>query len=355
MSDISRQNRVKVGISIGDINGIGQEVILKTFMDSRMMEVCSPMIYGSSKVLSYHKKALELDNFTFNTIRDFSETGNKKLNLINCWDEDTKVEMGQATETGGKYALKSLEALCDDVMSDSMDVIVTAPINKHTIRKAGFEFAGHTEYLAKKFDSSDSLMMLVNENLRVALVTTHLPLSRVVGAINTDVIIHKLHILNESLKNDFNIQKPKIAVLGLNPHAGDDGTIGDEEIRIIAPAIKSANEQKIFATGPFGADAFFGAGTFKKYDAVLAMYHDQGLAPFKALAFGTGVNFTAGLPIVRTSPDHGTGFDIAGKGEADETSFRNAVYLACDIFKNRTANLGLKENPLAVSSKSRDH
>ncbi|MBT8195791.1 MAG: 4-hydroxythreonine-4-phosphate dehydrogenase PdxA, partial [Bacteroidia bacterium] len=328
MSDISRQNRVKVGISIGDINGIGQEVILKTFMDSRMMEVCSPMIYGSSKVLSYHKKALELDNFTFNTIRDFSETGNKKLNLINCWDEDTKVEMGQATETGGKYALKSLEALCDDVMSDSMDVIVTAPINKHTIRKAGFEFAGHTEYLAKKFDSSDSLMMLVNENLRVALVTTHLPLSRVVGAINTDVIIHKLHILNESLKNDFNIQKPKIAVLGLNPHAGDDGTIGDEEIRIIAPAIKSANEQKIFATGPFGADAFFGAGTFKKYDAVLAMYHDQGLAPFKALAFGTGVNFTAGLPIVRTSPDHGTGFDIAGKGEADETSFRNAVYLA---------------------------
>lgn len=355
MSENKKESRVRVGISCGDINGIGHEVIIKTFMDSRMMEVCSPMIYGSSKVLSYHKKTLGFENFTFNTIRDFSETGNKKLNLINCWDEDTKVDLGVPNETGGKYALKSLEALCDDMMAETMDVIVTAPINKHTIKQAGFEFEGHTEYLAKKFHTSDSLMMLVADNLRVALVTTHIPVSRIVGAINTDVIIHKLHLLNESLKNDFNIQKPKIAVLGLNPHASDEGTIGDEEKRIIIPAINSANEQKIFATGPFGADAFFGANMYKKFDAVLAMYHDQGLAPFKALAFGTGVNFTAGLPIIRTSPDHGTGFDIAGKGIADESSFRNAVYLACDIFRNRSTNQELKENPLVISAKSRDH
>ncbi|MEO5570693.1 MAG: 4-hydroxythreonine-4-phosphate dehydrogenase PdxA [Bacteroidia bacterium] len=346
--------KIKVGITIGDPNGIGLEVILKTFSDPVMLQVCTPIIYGSSKVLSFHRKALGINEFNYSTIRYHSEINSKKVNLINCWEEEVKIELGKPSETGGKYAFKSLEAGCKDLAEKKIDVLVTAPIDKKTIQQEGFNFAGHTEYLGTFFNANNYLMMMVNENLHVSFVTGHIPLKNVASEITADKIIAKLGIMNQSLKRDFGIRKPRIAVLSLNPHAGDNGLIGKEEEEIINPAIKKAYDDGILAIGTYSADGFFGSSTFKKFDAILAMYHDQGLVPFKTLSFTSGVNFTAGLPVVRTSPDHGVAYDIAGKNIASESSFREAIYVACDIFNKRKAYDTANSNPLKFSKLGAD-
>lgn len=342
----SEHNLVKVGITMGDINGVGPEVIIKTFLDNRMMQVCTPVVYGSSKVASFYRKQLNTGEFTFNIIKDASQATNKNPNMINVWDEETKVDVGESTELGGKKALQSLQAVVVDLKAGKLDAMVTAPINKNNIQSAEFKFPGHTEFLAEYFGPNKYLMLLVNGNLRVGTVTGHIPLSEVSKAISKEKIIEKAEILNQSLIKDFCIRKPKIAILGLNPHAGDNGLLGKEEIEIISPAVNQLREKGILAFGPYAADGFFGSGAFENYDGVLAMYHDQGLAPFKAMSFSSGVNFTAGLPIVRTSPDHGTAYDIAGKNIASENSFREAIYLACDIVKKRKLFAEINANPL---------
>jgi 4-hydroxythreonine-4-phosphate dehydrogenase len=346
--------KVKVGITIGDPNGIGLEVILKTFLDPAMLQVCTPVLYGSAKVLSFHRRVLGINEFNYSTIRYHSEINSKKLNLINCWEEEVKIELGKPSEIGGKYAFKSLEAACKDLAENKIDVLVTAPIDKKTIQQEGFNFPGHTEYLAKYFNSSDYLMMMVNDTLRVSFVTGHIPLKNVANQITAEKIISKLGIMNKSLKRDFGIRKPKIAVLSLNPHAGDNGLIGKEEEEIIKPVIKKAFDDGLMVTGPYSADGFFGSSAFKKFDGILCMYHDQGLVPFKALSFTSGVNFTAGLPVVRTSPDHGVGYDIAGKNIASESSFREAVYVACDVFNKRRDYDIANANPLKFSKLGSD-
>lgn len=339
-------NLVKIGITMGDINGVGPEVIIKTFLDNRMMQVCTPVVYGSSKTASFYRKQLNTGEFTFNIIKDASQATNKNANMINVWDEETKVDVGESTELGGAKALQSLQAVVADLKAGKLDAMVTAPINKNNIQSAEFKFPGHTEFLAEYFGTNKYLMLLVNGSLRVGTVTGHIPLSEVSKAISKEKIIEKAEILNQSLIKDFCIRKPKIAILGLNPHAGDNGLLGKEEIEIISPAVNQLREKGILAFGPYAADGFFGSGAFENYDGILAMYHDQGLAPFKAMSFSSGVNFTAGLPIVRTSPDHGTAYDIAGKNLASENSFREAIYLACDIVKNRKLFQEVTENPL---------
>ncbi|POY34753.1 4-hydroxythreonine-4-phosphate dehydrogenase PdxA [Solitalea longa] len=342
------QKKIKVGISIGDINGIGIEVILKSLLDNRILEHCIPIVYGSVKITSFHRKALNIQDFSFNIIQSTDQANPKRANLINCWDEEVKIDIGQQTENGGKYAFRSLEAATNDLLEGKLDALVTAPINKHNIQQEGFDFPGHTEYLQQKAGNDESLMFLVSDDLRVGVVTGHIPVKDVAGAITVEKILAKLRLMDKSLRKDFWIEKPKIAVLGLNPHAGDDGLIGDEEINTIIPAIEEARKEKILALGPYPADGFFGKGLHNQFDAVLAMYHDQGLVAFKALSFGTGVNFTAGLPFVRTSPDHGTGYDIAGKNQANETSFRKAIYTAIDVVRKRRETAELLENPLKV-------
>lgn len=342
----SDPNLVKIGVTMGDINGVGPEVIIKTFLDNRMMQVCTPVVYGSSKVASFYRKQLNTGDFTFNIIKDASQATNKNPNMINVWDEETKVDVGESTELGGTKALQSLKATVADLKAGKIDAMVTAPINKNNIQSSEFKFPGHTEFLAEYFETKKYLMLLVNGNLRVGTVTGHIPLSEVSKAISKEKIIEKAEILNESLIKDFGIRKPKIAVLGLNPHAGDNGLLGKEEKETISPAVQQLKEKGILAFGPYAADGFFGSGAFENYDGVLAMYHDQGLAPFKALSFSSGVNFTAGLPIVRTSPDHGTAYDIAGKNLASENSFREAIYLASDIVKKRKLFAEVNEQPL---------
>jgi 4-hydroxythreonine-4-phosphate dehydrogenase len=297
---------------------------------------------------------MELNEFNFNVIANASQAHDKRANMINCWDEDVKIELGMTTETGGKYAFISLERALDDVIAGNTDALVTAPINKHNIQNDNFQFAGHTEYIQAKTNSADSLMFLVSEDIRVGVVTGHVPVKDVPEKISVDKIVSKLNLMSESLKKDFWIQKPKIAVLGLNPHAGDNGLIGSEELEMIIPAIEQANAQGIFAFGPYAADGFFAAHTYSQFDAVLAMYHDQGLIPFKQIAFHNGVNFTAGLPVVRTSPDHGTGYDIAGKNKASENSFREALFTAINIVERRRESLELSSNPLKISKFSKD-
>lgn len=341
-------NKIRVGITTGDINGIGIEVIMKTFLDNRMLQICTPVIYGSSKTISYHRKALNINEFNYNPIRTVDSIIDKKINVVNCWEEEIKIELGQATEVSAQYSLKSLVATIDDLLKGKLDAIVTAPINKKNIQNATFNFPGHTEYLAEKFGTADYLMFMVSETIKVGLVTSHIPLKDVAPALTIDKIVQKIKVLNESLIKDFSVRKPRIAVLGLNPHAGDDGLIGTEEKEIIEPAIKRVQEERIFAYGPYPSDGFFGSSSLNQYDAVLAMYHDQGLIPFKTIAFENGVNFTAGLPIIRTSPDHGTAFDIAGKNKASETSFREAIYLACNIYKKRQEFKELTSNPLPL-------
>ncbi len=347
-------DKIKIGISIGDVNGIGLEVIIKTLADSRIMDYCTPIVYGHTKVASFHRKALNITDFQFNVITEPAQANAKRANMINCWEEDVKIEMGQSTETGGKYAFKSLERAVNDLVAGSIDALVTAPINKHNIQSDAFHFAGHTEYLQEKAGGQDSLMFLISDDLRVGVVTGHIPVNNIAQKVTQESILSKLKLMNESLKKDFWIRKPKIAVLGLNPHAGDNGLIGGEEIETIIPAIELAKASGILAMGPYAADGFFANGSYKKFDAVLAMYHDQGLIPFKQISFESGVNFTAGLNIVRTSPDHGTAYDIAGKDQASETSFREALFAAIHIVKNRKESAELAENPLVFAKLSRD-
>lgn len=341
------EHKLKIGITHGDINGVGYEVILKTLSDPRIVELCTPVVYGSSKVAAYHRKALDLPPFNFNIITSAEQCASGKINMINCFDDELKVELSKPSAQAGEAAFLALEAATADLQAGLIDAIVTAPINKHTIQSDKFDFPGHTEYFEKKTGNGQkSLMILLNDLIRVALVTTHLPLSKVPSMITRENILEKLTIFNRSLHEDFRIEKPRIAVLSLNPHAGEDGLLGTEEKDIIIPTLKEAENQGILCFGPYAADGFFGSGHFAQFDGVLAMYHDQGLAPFKTLAMEDGVNFTAGLPIVRTSPAHGTAYDITGQNKASEESFRHALYLAIDVTNNRVQHAADHANPL---------
>ena len=348
------EEKIIVGISQGDINGIGLEVIIKSFLDPTIFELCTPVVFGSNKTASFHRKTLNIEDFSFNQIKEVSEANGKRANIINVYEDEVNIELGKQTEIGGKYALKSLEAAAYALAQGKVHVLVTAPINKENIQSPDFNFPGHTEYLESKFGDGNSLMFLVSDTLRVAVATGHIPVTQVAAALTVEKITNKIRALHLSLVKDFNITKPKIAVLGLNPHAGDNGVIGNEEKNIILPAINIAKEEGIIAYGPYPADGFFGNKTYTQFDAVLAMYHDQGLVPFKTIAFNNGVNFTAGLPIVRTSPDHGTAYDIAGKNKASEKSFREAIYTAIDIYRNRKINKVSWANPLKISTPKRD-
>ncbi|MEA2043518.1 MAG: 4-hydroxythreonine-4-phosphate dehydrogenase PdxA [Bacteroidota bacterium] len=342
----SAQDKVKVGISQGDINGIGYEVIIKTLMDKRVFDFVTPIVYGSPKLLAYHRKAADVENFNLTNISSADKASNSGGSIINCTDDSTRIELGLLTQESGKAAYDSLERVTEDMRNGMIDVLVTAPINKKSINLSGFEFPGHTEYLQDKFEADNVLMIMVGERLKVGTVTGHLPLKDVASKITKQLILKKLRILNESLQRDFGIQKAKIAVLGINPHAGDEGLLGSEEKEYIIPAIERARDEGIMALGPFPADGFFGSPDFMNFDAVLAMYHDQGLIPFKAIEYQSGVNFTAGLPVVRTSPSHGTAFNIAGQGEASPDSFRAAVFLGQKIFRNRKDFDKLTKNSL---------
>lgn len=339
---------IRVGITHGDINGIGYEVILKTFSDNRITELCTPVIYGSSKIAAYYRKAMDLPPVNMSVISQAGEAGENRVNIINCVDDETKVELSQATEIAGAAAYKALEAAVSDLKQGLIDVLVTAPINKNNIQNKDFSFPGHTEYLEECFGhhQNKALMILMKDDLRVALVTGHIPLADVPEKVTAEAIVDKLLVFNKTLIQDFCIIKPKIAVLSLNPHAGDNGLIGKEEESIIIPAMQEAEKQGVMSFGPFPADGFFGASQYEKFDGVLAMYHDQGLAPFKVLAMEEGVNYTAGLPIIRTSPAHGTAYDIAGKNLASENSFRQSLFSAIDIYRNRIAYKEATANPL---------
>jgi len=337
---------ILAGISQGDINGIGYEVIIKALSDPTINEICTPIVYGSPKVAAYHRKALNVNNFTFNNIRTADEAHLKKSNMINCLDDNIRVELGKSTPQGGEAALISLEKAVEDLKAGKIDVLITAPIDKQNIQSENFHFKGHTDYLKSVAGVAEVLMFMIGESMRIGVATDHVPLSKVPGLITIETLLRKIRLMNQSLILDFGIRKPRIAVLGLNPHAGDNSLLGTEEAEIIAPAILQAQKEGIMTFGPFPADGFFGAGSFTKFDGILAMYHDQGLAPFKALSFDSGVNFTAGLPFIRTSPVHGTAFAIAGKGEASENSFRQAMYVACDIFRNRQLHAEISKNPL---------
>ncbi len=349
---MSRGKKIRVGISCGDFNGIGMEIVLKTFSDARIMDHCVPVIYASKQVFEYYNEHSGLDKGSVRFIQDTNRLDMKKINVMSCWKEKVKITPGESTSEAGACAFKSLKMAAEDIASTKVDVMVTAPINKHNMQSEEFNFPGHTEFLADYANEENPLMILVNDALRVALVTGHIPVSKVTEALSVKKIAQKLQVLNKSLQQDFGISRPRIAVLGLNPHNGDKGLMGDEEAQIIGPAIASAQKEGILAFGPFPADGFFGSSSVQKFDAVLAMYHDQGLAPFKALAFENGVNFTAGLPIVRTSPDHGVAYDIAGTGQASEASFRQAVFAACDIYRSRAESRELNANSLKQATAS---
>lgn len=338
--------KIKVGISHGDINGIGYEVIFKTLADNRIYDSFIPVIYGSSKVAAYHRKALNIPNFSLNSIRSVDEAHSKRINIINCLDDNVRVELGKSTSTGGQAAFLALEAAVKDLKEGNIDVLITAPINKKNIQSDSFSFPGHTEYLQEAAESGEALMLMVSEDMKVGVVAGHVAMKDMPAMITEKSILSKLRTLNKTLMMDFSIRKPRIAVLGLNPHAGDEGVLGSEEQEIIIPALNKAKEEGIMALGPYPADGLFGSAQFSGFDAILAMYHDQGLAPFKALTFSKGVNYTAGLPFIRTSPDHGTAFEITGQDKANHESFRQAVYLAVDVCNNRRQNKELMKNPL---------
>lgn len=338
---------VRVGITHGDINGIGYEVIMKALSDERMMELCTPVIFGSSKLVSYYKNMIGAEGFNFTIISSIEEIEDGDCNFYNITEEELKVDMGQPTEASAKAAYLSLQKAVDALKNGFIDVLVTAPINKNAMQSVGFEFSGHTEYLESEYGNGyKAMMLLFNDDLRVALVTTHLPLKDIASNISKEAVAETIKNMYHTLRKDFTIENPKIAVLSLNPHSGDNGLLGKEEEEIIAPAIQESFDKKIMVFGPFAADGFFGNRTYEKFDGVVAMYHDQGLAPFKALAMETGVNFTAGLPFIRTSPDHGVGYDIVGKNIADPTSMREAIYKAIMLFKNRKSYIKSKANPL---------
>ena len=340
------ERKIRVAITQGDTNGVGYEVILKVFSDPNILELCTPIIYGSPKIASYHRKALNLE-VPYTIINHAEEARDGRVNLLACFDDEIKIEMGQPSQEAGAAALKALDRAMTDYRSELYDVLVTAPINKATIQSPGFHFPGHTEYIETSVgEGQKALMILMNETLRVALVTTHLPIKDIAKAITKEGIVEKATIFHKALKRDFRISSPRIAVLSLNPHAGDNGLLGSEEKDIILPAIEELADKGIQAFGPFAADGFFGSGAYDHFDGVLAMYHDQGLAPFKTIALESGVNYTAGLPIVRTSPDHGTAYDIAGKGIADENSMRQAIFTAIDVFRKRKFYDEPLQNPL---------
>ncbi len=346
-----RNEKIKVAITHGDVNGINYEIIIKAIRDNRLYELFTPIVYGLSKVVGYHRKNMNFNDFNYNIIKDPRQAMTKQANIINISAEEIKIEYGNATQQAGNLAFLALERAISDLKEKKVDVLVTAPINKQNIQSEKFNFPGHTEYLANRFQTGDVLMFMISGDLRIATVTGHVPVKDVSGILNEKLITAKLAVLKKSLQQDFLINAPKIAVLGLNPHAGDNGLIGDEDLRVIHPAIIKAKKHGELVYGPFPADGFFGSGEYKKYDAILAMYHDQGLVPFKILSMNTGVNFTAGLPIVRTSPDHGTAYDIAGKNIASFESMRQAIYLALDIYRNRLAYEKMNENPLGPDIK----
>lgn len=340
------ERKIRVGITHGDINGIGYEVILKAFSDPTMLELCTPVVYGSPKVAAYHRKAMDIQT-NFSIINAASEIQEGRLNIMNCIDDELKVELTKPTPEAGQAALAALERAMSDYQEGLFDVLVTAPINKHTIQSDAFHFPGHTEYIEQRVgEGQKALMILLKNDFRVALVTGHLPVSEIAHELSKELIQEKMAIFHRSLKYDFGIDSPRIAVFSLNPHAGDNGLLGKEEQDIIIPAIREMVAQGIQCFGPYPADGFMGSGNYTHFDGILAMYHDQGLAPFKALAMDEGVNFTAGLPIVRTSPAHGTAYDIAGKGIASEDSFRQAIYVAIDVFRNRCIEREISARPL---------
>lgn len=343
---MEKKEKIVVGISIGDLNGIGIEVILKTFEDKRMLDFCTPVLFGSTKTISYHKKQLNSE-VNIHGIMSINQLTHGKVNLLNIWKEEVPIEFGKSTKIAGEYALKSLEAATQCLKEQTIDLLLTAPINKENIQSEEFAFAGHTEYLESKLEG-ESLMILMSDTLRVGLITGHIPVSEIANHINHKLIEQKVNLMYKSLVEDFGISKPKIAVLGLNPHCGDKGVIGKEDDEIIRPSIAQIKETGKLVFGPYAADGFFGSDTYQQFDGILAMYHDQGLAPFKAISFGNGVNFTAGLSEVRCSPDHGTAYEIAGKNKANETSFKEALFSGIEIFKKRSEYKMLVRNRLAV-------
>lgn len=334
-----------IGISIGDLNGIGTELIIKTFSDHRLLEMCTPLIFASNKLINFYRKSTPEIPFNYQNTKDFSRITPKQINIYNCWEEEIAITPGQLTDVGGSYAVKSLITAVEALRDKKIHGLVTAPIHKKNTQSPAFDFTGHTPYLKHVFNATDVLMLMVSDNFRVGLVTEHIPVKDIARHITREAILSKLNILRDSLVRDFGIDKPRIAVLGLNPHAGDEGLIGKEDEEIIKPAIKDAKHH-MMVFGPYSSDAFFARGYHNRFDAVLAMYHDQGLIPFKSLAAGEGVNYTAGLPMVRTSPDHGTAFDIAGKNKADSTSFLTAVYTCIDIIRNRQEYDENRSNPM---------
>lgn len=348
------KEKLKIGITVGDINGIGLEVIIKSLLNTSIIDYFTPIVYGNSKVASFHRKAIGVNDFSFQIINSPDQANPKRSNLINCWQDDVKITLGEQNEIGGKYAYLSLEKATEDLLAGHLDALVTAPINKTNIQQEGFQFPGHTEYLQQKSGASDVLMFMVSDELKIGVVTGHIPLKDVASNITKEAIVKKLKMMRDSLKADFWIQKPKIAVLGLNPHAGDSGLLGTEDDEIIRPAIQQANDEGVFCFGPYPADGLFAAEAYTKFDAVLAMYHDQGLIPFKHIASRTGVNFTSGLPFVRTSPDHGTAYDIAGKNVASNDSFLEALFTAVHIVERRREQGELTKNPLGWKRLSRD-
>lgn len=339
-------NKPVIGISCGDLNGIGIELIIKTFSDNRILEHCTPVIFASNKAINFYRKSVPEYNINYQSTKEYSRISPKQVNLFNCWEEEVAITPGQLNETGGKYGVLSLQTAVAALKQKHIDGLVTAPVHKKNIQSADFSFTGHTPFLKQMFEVKDVVMMLCSGNFRVALVTEHVPVSEITRHITKEAIVSKLSIINQSLQKDFGIDKPRIAVLGLNPHAGDEGLIGNEEETIIKPAIKEAKNNNMLVVGPYSADAFFARGSQDRFDAVLAMYHDQGLIPFKALAGEGGFNYTAGLPSVRTSPDHGVAFDIAGKNKADNSSFLTALFECVDIINRRNGFEDNRKNPL---------
>jgi len=341
--------KIVVGITQGDTNGIGYEVIRMALSDARILEMCTPVVYGSSKAFGFYRKNIpETENINTNVITSAKDAHPKRVNIVNCLPDNLQIDPGQCTHEGAKAAIIALEKAVEEIKEGYLDAIITAPFNKRSVTEETFKYAGHTEYLVNEFEAKDGLMFLCSDQMRVGVATGHVALSKVSEALTPELIVSKLKIMNESLLRDFNIVKPKLAVLGLNPHSGDKGLMGDEELRIISPAIEQANQEGILAFGPYPPDGFFSVNMQYKFDAVLAMYHDQGLIPFKSLAFDSGVNFTAGLPVVRTSPDHGTAFDLAGENKANPQSMISAIYLAIDVFRNRERYDKMHENPLQI-------
>ena len=339
--------KIRIGITQGDSNGIGYEIIIKTLADVRLLDICVPVVYGSTKAMSYYRKLLNADPITYSSITITGDINPKTVNIVNCVSEDLRVEPGKSTPEAAQAALRALQTATADLKRGKIQALVTAPFNKQNMQQsAGFNFPGHTEFLAKSFDAQEHLMILLSDVMRVGIVTGHIPLAKVPDSLNKELILKKIHLLNHSLHRDFGINRPRIAVLGLNPHAGDGGILGREEEDIISPAVADAEKQGILAFGPYAADGFFGAASFRRFNAVLAMYHDQGLAPFKALSFHAGVNFTAGLNVVRTAPAHGTGYDIVKAGTASPDSFRESIYAACDILRHRKEYDQLTAKPL---------